>query len=197
MNELPSLKSSVSDHRAGEETVALDTEVITGPSGQKEVIEIGIVGNDGLVYWELFQPSFPPQSETCRPGLQSRQLRVARSFETAIPAIQEAVRGKRVVMYNSEGEDLFLRESLDTAADKQCAMTRFSGRGGRYSKHHQSYQWVRLNEALQIAGIPKPRGPYHRALVDAEATLLLWQWMEAQDRAICELHHPTFLSRLL
>ena len=41
MNELPSLKSSVSDHRAGEETVALDTEVITGPSGQKEVIEIG------------------------------------------------------------------------------------------------------------------------------------------------------------
>ena len=197
MNELSSGKVFGSAAGTKAPLVSLDIEVVKGPCGEPEIVEVGIVDhNHNVVLHSLCQPSFAIASDECRPGLPARQLRVAQSFETAIPSIQEAVKGTTVVMYNSLFDGRFLGDSLDTAADIHCAMTRFAGRGGRYSKRHRSYQWVRLDEALQIAGIPKPRGNYHRALVDAEATLLLWQWMEATDRTICETHHPAFLGRL-
>ena len=177
--------------------LAMDLENIEDPNGQDQIVELAVVNENGCVEAHLFfKPEGACLPQQVRPGLPSHLLQHCRTFSESKPLIQELVRRRDLVFYNAQRDLQLLGDSVNTAASFNCAMQRAAPIGGKWSPKHHSYQWLKLSRALEIAGLPKPKGQFHRAIPDAQACMSLWLWLEERDRKVCGDHHPEFLARL-
>ena len=117
-----------------------------------------------------------------RPSLPQNFLSICPDWlADGAPVIEQLVNNKHVVFYNSANDLPFFPNGLKGAASISCAMKRVAHHGGRWSKSHQNYSYINLEEARLLAGLPKPSGLRHRAGYDAICTAQIWQWCCRKD----------------
>jgi DNA polymerase III epsilon subunit-like protein len=159
------------------ETVYLDTETTGLKPGYDEILEIAIVDDAGEA---LINTLVKPEKRVRWPsaqkvhGIKPTQVAPFRKLKTILPQIEDAVRGKRLVIYNADYDLRFFENNLNMAADHWCAMLCFSN-FRKVPSHH------------------KNGGEKHRALSDALACRAVWQWLLENDK---ESQPPSFWSMI-
>lgn len=143
--------------------VILDTET-TDLRG--EIIEIAIIDNNGQ---PLLNQRIKPLGEIAPGayavhGISLDDLQNEPLFSEVYPSIVEAVKGKRVVIYNASFDldriyfDCERHELPQIELDSICAMLWYAQWYGEWSSYHGDYRWQQLNGG-------------HSALSDCLATL--------------------------
>lgn len=185
---------------ADERTVYLDTET-TGLYEGSWIVEIAILDYQGN---ELLNTLVKPQEEIPREatwihGITDADVAEAPVFADVWPAIEKAIDGKRIVIYNAEYDTRILLYELDrlrvdaepeigprrepwcyhpaakaTARQirkrAECAMNRYAEYEGTWDDYHHDYRWLPLNGG-------------HRAAGDCRAVLDLMREMAADVQA--------------
>jgi DNA polymerase III subunit epsilon len=149
----------------------LDTET-TGDDEGAEVVEIAVVGDDGVVLLDtLVRPQSPiTASASAVHGIGEETLAGAASIAAVWPRLTQLLGGRTVVAYNVAFDRQVLQQSaarfglspLD--ADWVCLMEAYASLTGRS-------RVISLSAASRENGIVR-RGA-HRAVADARATLAL------------------------
>ena len=162
--------------------VILDTET-TGFKADDEVIELGIIGMDGQTrYSSLFKPKKTIPGEVIKiHGITNEAVADAPGFLEALPEIMEALKDKKVLVYNARFDVKMLNQtakihgapSLLSLQDTRCVMEDYAYFHGQYSDYHKSYRPVKLQTACQLHQIGTVQD--HRATGDCFMTLALIQ----------------------
>ncbi|WP_438297917.1 3'-5' exonuclease [Streptomyces sp. HUAS TT7] len=160
----------------------LDTET-TGLDSDAKVVEISITDGSGRMLLDtLVNPGVPIPDEAREiHGIADEDVCDAPRFGEILPALTEALAGRRVVIYNADYDERVLAYELDrhhrehTPATElsegkrhpaaaawmksqrwdQCAMLAYAVHVGDWSDYHGDWQWQRL-------------GGGHRALGDCQ-----------------------------
>ena len=102
------------------------------------------------------------------------------TIEELLPEINDIVRGKKVVIYNSSYDIQFFPDRLGQADEVLCAMrtyARFKEKGDR--------KWVKLSQAAEEVGHVWD-GNAHRSLPDTQACRSVWVWLLKNNREFNE-----------
>ena len=162
--------------------VFLDTET-TGTGARDEVVEIAIIDAEGKVLINtLVRPKNRkrwPDAEAIH-GIGPAQVVDAPTLDLLMPSITTAVRGKNVVIYNSDFDSKFLPEALEKAAAVHCCMLRYAKYKGDWNEYRNDYRWHKLTAATRHIGY-RFEGNAHRALADCRATRAVWQHMDTEN----------------
>ncbi|MCB1882127.1 MAG: 3'-5' exonuclease [Gammaproteobacteria bacterium] len=160
------------------DTVYLDLET-TGLGSDDEILEIGILDDGGKVLLDsLVRPvrhAAWPEAQAIN-GIAPEDVEHAPILDSIRPLIVEAVRNKRVVIYNADFDTRFLPYELRHAACVECCMLTFAGRYGEWRSERGDYQWKRLVFAAEYV-LHQWQGTKHRALHDCMATRSVWRYL--------------------
>lgn len=161
-------------------TVYLDLETTGLDPANDEILEIGVLDDDGIVLLDsLVKPSRHsawPGAERVN-GIAPAAVADAPSLATLRPCLHEAVAGARVVIYNAPFDSGFLGTELAGAGEVVCAMRAFARAYGEWSAQRRTWRWQRLGTAAAHVGYVWP-GNAHRAIHDCMATRAVWHWLE-------------------
>lgn len=159
----------------------LDTETTGVRFGFDDVIDIGIVGGDGIVLFDqLVKPAvaIPADAEAVH-GISNKAVASAPSISLIWPILSQLIDGKTLVSYNAEFDWQMLRDAgarrgLRALAPVQwdCAMEAFAAYNGQLSHHRPGFRWINLGLAARLLGLERP---VHRAVGDAMLCLELVQ----------------------
>ena len=163
------------------ETVYLDLETTGLSPKTEEVVEVAICDDRGRPLIDtLVRPARKrswPYAERVH-GISPAMVRDRPRLADILPEIHEAVRGKRLVIYNSSFDLGFFEDGLAAALEARCAMREYAawrkapgGRGG-------GYKWFKLADAARACNHVWT-GDAHRALADALACRTVWNWVRA------------------
>ena len=147
-------------------TVYLDTET-TGLEADDEIVEIAIVDdNENVLVNTLVRPvnhTEWPDAENIH-GISPRDVKNASTQAQISGEIRDAVRDRRVVIYNAKYDSQYLPE-LESAAEISCCMEQFTefNQGKRTS----------LINATEIIGYERQGS--HRALADTLSCRAVWK----------------------
>lgn len=148
----------------------LDTETL-GKEKDSEICDIGIVGIDGVVYFDqLIRPSVPIPAEASEVhGITNEMVEHAPPWNIVDTAVGELLHDKHVVIYHANYDVQIInnankRLGSDRIIAGDCAMLEFAKYMGVPGFRGQ-WKWHRLDVAAAHFNIP-PGG--HRALADAE-----------------------------
>lgn len=154
--------------------VILDTETtgLTAP----EVVSIAIVDDRGRpLLHEIVQPARPIEPEAARiNGFRAEDLAQRPAFPAIAPAVAEAVRGKRVVIYNAAYDMTVLANTHRRYGiavpefEPWCAMQWFARIYGQWDAGRAAYAWQSLAKAAEFFHV-QARGA-HDALADCLTT---------------------------
>lgn len=169
--------------------VYLDTET-TGLGDEDEICEISVIDHGGSTLLDtLVKPTFPiHESVSAIHGITNEMVSTAPSFPDILPALQEVLDNRVLVIYNQEYDIRMLKQSawahqLEFESPhflSYCAMELYAEYYGQWSNYHGSYKWQRLGDAMKQQGL-KYEGKLHRALSDTHVTRLLMIKMAGGD----------------
>lgn len=166
-------------------TVYLNTET-TGLNGGfaergDEIVEISICNDAGqAIIHSLVKPAATawPGAQAVH-GISPRDVRKATELADLLPAVLDAIRGKRVVIYNAEfHEEFFPRDTFDSC-QVECCMLKFAEVKGEWSDHFESWRLHKLAAAAKHVGHGWTSDA-DRALAGALATRSVWHWLKLQ-----------------
>ena len=159
--------------------VYLDTETTGLEAGYDEVVAIAIVDADGT---PLVDSLVRPEHRTSWPdaeavnGIGPADVAGAPTLAELAPAIEAAVGGRRVVMYNADFDLDFVGHLLAGKADWHCCMIAWAEHAEVWSHYWQDLEWHKLVEAAAAVDFAWPATP-HSALADALATRIVWLYL--------------------
>jgi DNA polymerase-3 subunit epsilon len=162
-------------------TVYLDLETTGLDPAEDEIVEIGILADNGET---LVDSLVRPQRHRSWPkaqgihGISPADVQGAPTLAELRPRIVEVVTGARVVIYNAPFDVGFLREELASAAAVVCAMRPFAKVYGEWSNYHGGWHWQKLHVAAAYVGF-RWSGSSHRAIHDCAATRAVWRYLTA------------------
>lgn len=170
--------------------VVLDTET-TGLNAADEIVDVAVISSDGSPLLNtLIKPTRRTISRVAT-GIHGITLDMVASspmFDDVYSQLLDAVRGKKVLIYNSQFDLQLMRQSLgnspryahflEAVTGVDCAMTYFSQFYGDWSDWHGSFTWKSLSTACRYFGLPVPN---HRALGDCLATLAVVKAMATHE----------------
>lgn len=164
-------------------TVYLDTETTGLSASGDEIVEISICNDMGqVIINSLVRPTRHtewPEAQEIH-GISPDDVQNAPSLGELMPAVLDAIKGKRVVIYNSEFHYEFLPKStFNSSAELRCCMFRFAEVRGEWSDYFCDWRWQTLTAAAEHVGHTWS-GNRHRAMPDVLATRSVWQWMQAR-----------------
>ena len=162
----------------------LDTET-TGLGKQDEIVQIGIVDQDGkTAIDELIKPTIPiPFGASKVHGIYDRDVEQASNFSAIYTALSKLLAGQMVIAYNMTFDRRMMRQSGDKYAlpeirmnwnhdmSQHCAMRQYAQYRGQRRKGWHGYKWHRLGNAVAEEGLEVVDA--HNALGDARMTLAL------------------------
>lgn len=160
--------------------VIVDTET-TGLDGVAEVVQIGVIDQDGAVLLDtLVRPTRPiPEGATRIHGITNAMVAAAPTFAEILPQLQGVLRDRTVVIFNAAYDRRMFDQSamrngigvlaLDCGATYHCAMKQYSDFVGERTSKGSGYKRQSL-----------PNGD-HSAIGDCRATLALIQQMAADE----------------
>ena len=159
--------------------VYLDTET-TGLSASRgdKIVEISIIDDEGRVLIDtLVNPerSIPYGAKSVH-GINDLMVASSPILEEILPDIDNAIRGKEVIIYNSNYDIQFFPDRLRKASRVTCAMKAYSNSIG-------SRRWIKLVDAAQHVG-HMWQGEARRALADTQACRSVWHWLLQRDENI-------------
>lgn len=159
-------------------TVYLDIETTGLYADIDEVLEVGILSDDGSVILDsLVRPQLIeewPDAQRIH-GISPADVAHAPTLAELSPRIISAVAGARVVIYNADFDARFLFSELAHAKSIACAMKAFAEVYGDWSEYHGDYTWKSLSTAAQYIGCSYDKA--HRALDDCRATRAVWRYL--------------------
>lgn len=168
-------------------TIFLDLETTGLDPATDEILEIGILDDDGEI---LLDSLVRPERHTSWPeaerinGIGPADVADAPPLAVLRPRLIEAVAGTRVVIYNASFDTGFLgADLLSSTAEVLCAMRAFARVFGAWDDRHGTWRWQRLVKAAAHVGYEWP-GNAHRAIHDCMATRAVWHWTNAQTSPI-------------
>jgi DNA polymerase III epsilon subunit-like protein len=156
------------------ETVYLDTET-TGLFGDVRIVDVAIVDHAANVLVDtLVNPGIPIPVETSRiHGIYDADVAGKPTIDAIMPLINDAIRGRKVVIYNASYDQNLFPCRLGAATSVHCALRRFKQLPIALGKGNGN-----LRKAAEWAGHAWT-GAQHRALADALAARTVWQRLEA------------------
>ncbi len=160
------------------DTVYLDLET-TGLDSDDEILEIGILDDSGEV---LLDSLVRPVRHTAWPeaqainGIAPEDVEHALLLDDIRSQIIEAVRYKRVVIYNADFDTQFLPDELQHAVCIECCMWTFAGYYGEWRADRGNYRWKKLIFAADYVR-HQWQGTKHRAIHDCMATRAVWRYL--------------------
>jgi len=167
-------------------TVYLDLETTGLDPAEDEIVEIGILADNGEA---LIDSLVKPQRHRSWPqaqrihGISPADVRGAPILDELRPRIVEAVTGALVVIYNAPFDAGFLRPELEASAEIHCAMRGFAEAYGVWSSVYGEWRWQRLHVAAAYVGF-RWNGSSHRAIHDCAATRSVWRYLtDSVERA--------------
>lgn len=185
-----------------QEPLFLDTET-TGLRG--EVCELAVIDLQGQVLInQLIRPTKPiPQDVTEIHGITNEMVAESPTFRDLLPALDQLLRGRTVLVYNVEFDEGILWNSLTAheipllhgeqpfepwwahetdpgrKGNWHCVMELYAAFYGDWNNYHGNYRWQRLSHAAWQCGIQLPN-QIHRAHADAEITRQILLHMAGQ-----------------
>jgi DNA polymerase-3 subunit epsilon len=125
-------------------------------------LEIGIVDADDRVLFESFvrpitNTEWPAAQELH--GISPADVAAAPTLAELIPRLLEALRGKRVVIYNADFELAFLPCIRSAAAEVQCCMQAFAVCFGDWDEYHGAYRVEILAGGGRVRRVSERTGP--------------------------------------
>ncbi len=168
------------DEEREEEFVYLDTETTGVPAWEHKIVEISIIDDEGNILLDtLVNPEREiPEEATNIHGITNEMVKSYGTIEEFIPKINNLIRGKKLVIYNSKYDTGFFPDKLGQAATICCALR-------AYQSHMKIGKGSSLSNAVNHIGY-KWEGKAHRALADTRACRSVWRWLLEQDP---ELEH--------
>lgn len=162
----------------------LDTET-TGTGPNAEVIEIGVIDNQGQVlYSSLARPRGKIEPQALRVhNIPPALVAQAPEWTEIWPDLRLVLDGRLVGTYNSEFDLRLIKQSLQRAWlrwDLQdgnffCLMKLYAQFAGQWDNKRNGYRWHTLDAAGKQAGIPLSNT--HRAVDDARLARALLRYM--------------------
>jgi len=161
--------------------VYLDTE--TTSSGQyAEIVEIGIVDDDGQVLFEsLVKPIGRVMDDARRVhGITDEMLVTAPRWMHVWPKVETVLAGRPVGIYNAEFDVRMLQQthtkyrmrwSPPEGTSFFCVMKLYAEFYGEWNPNTRDFKWQSLENAGRQCGIPLPNA--HRTIADALLTRAL------------------------
>ncbi len=160
-------------------TVYLDVET-TGLSPSDEIIEIGILSEDGRV---LLDTRVRPVNHTVWQeaqeinGISPEDVIKSPIFEEIRTQVIESIANKKVVIYNADFDSMFLQKELKHAKRVECCMDAFAPVYGDWHDYFCSYTWKSLATAARYVYYSW-EGAKHSAIADCKATRAVWRYLE-------------------
>lgn len=171
--------------------VIFDTET-TGFGDDDEIIQIGIIDQDGKTVFESLIRSNKPISNSQYHGITDAMVKDAPLFSGVYREIKDALEGKVVVAYNFEYDNRMLQQVIAsygpeyamhpiTFGEQHCAMNWYAQYNGEWNDYN--YRWKKLREALATFGLKHTDfgTQEHDACTDARATLAVIRKMAETD----------------
>lgn len=150
-----------------------------GECGTRRWMELAIIDGDGSsVFHSYFNPGVPVDNRFERKGLTDDILMRAPTFDSQWLLIREIMKCKHVVGWWMDMERSFFPEQLDFCKRLHCAQARFSPLVGDYNMHYANYKNIGMWDAFEMLDLEEPPGHRHRAMTDALAMRLIWNWLE-------------------
>lgn len=150
----------------------LDTET-TGlsPRMGASIVEVAIVNEGGHpLINTLVNPLKPiPWQATKVHGITDAMVANQPTLLELMPHIDKVVKGQQIVIYNAAFDVPFFPNALIGAGRIDCAMN-------FYAKNFGSGRKAKLSDVADKAGYVW-KSTAHRALADADACRVVWQWM--------------------
>jgi DNA polymerase III epsilon subunit-like protein len=156
--------------------VYLDTET-TGSGPKDEIIEIGIVDDDGQTLFEsLVKPiGKVPADATRVHGIRDEMLAAAPRWMHVWPKVEAILMGRQVAIYNAEFDLRLMQQThalykirWQFPGEAFCVMKLYAKFYGEYNPRTMDYKWQSLANAGQQCGIALPNA--HRATADVLLT---------------------------
>ena len=155
--------------------VYLDTET-TGTGPTDEVIEIGIVDEDGKVLFEsLVRPVAKVTPDARRMhGISDEMLGTAPRWMVVWPKVEAVLAGRTVCIYNADFDLRMLQQthakykmrwSLPEGTAFFCVMKLYAQYYGEWNARTGGYRWQSLENAGRQCNIPLPNA--HRTIADS------------------------------
>ena len=162
----------------------LDTET-TGIGPAAEVIEVGVVDNQGQVlYSSLVRPRGVIEPEALRVhNIQPEVVATAPGWQHVWPELRTVLAGSLVGAYNSDFDLRLIKQSLQRAwlrwdlpySSFFCIMKLYARFAADWNPERRSYRWHSLDAAGKQAGLALLNT--HRAVDDARLARALLQYM--------------------
>jgi len=156
--------------------VYLDTET-TGSGPNDEIIEIGIVDDEGnIVFESLVKPVGKIGDEARRVhGIQDEMLANAPRWMHVWPKVEAVLAGKAVGIYNADFDIRLMQQTharykmrWGFPGEAFCVMKLYARFYGEYNPRTMDYRWQSLENAGRQCGINLPNA--HRGVADTLLT---------------------------
>jgi DNA polymerase-3 subunit epsilon len=166
--------------------VYLDTET-TGSGPIDEIIEIGIVDDEGKVLFESFvKPMGSVSAEARRVhGITDDMLASAPRWLHVWPKVEAAVAGKAVGIYNADFDLRLLQQThakykmrWSFPGQAFCVMKLYARFHGEWNSRTMDFKWQSLTAAGQQCRIPLPNA--HRTIADTLLTRAILRYMAGE-----------------
>ena len=177
-----SIVEKVSTEQKEREFVYLDTETTGLSPFTDKIVEVSIIDDDGNVLLDtLVNPEreIPKQASDVH-GITDDMVKSHPTIAELIPSINEAIRGKKLVIYNYDYDTAFFPDKLGQASEICCALR-------AYQSHMKIGKGSKLSDAANHIGY-KWDGDAHRALADTRGCRSVWRWLLEQDPEIEHTH---------
>lgn len=165
------------------EVVYLDTETTGLKAPPKdEIVEIAIIDDAGKILLNsLVKPTYRKRWNDAQDihGITPKMVADAPTLEELAPQIEEAIRGKHLVIYNAKYDMKYLEPMINAAEHISCCMLCYGRYIGEWNDRHNHYKWHKLTAAAKKAGHVW-EGDAHRALADTQATRTVWHWLKSK-----------------
>jgi DNA polymerase III epsilon subunit-like protein len=152
------------------ETVFIDTETTGLNPGYDEVLQIGVVSDDGRVLMDtLIRPTKRTQWHEAQEihGIAPTDVVNAPTLAEVLPQLADILRGAKVVIYNAAFDTGFLPIVRQVAAEVHCCMLAFADHYGEWNDYYGDSRWQRLTVAADY--VMHDLVDAHNAVADCQA----------------------------
>lgn len=178
--------------------VFLDTETTGLYSGRDEVLQIGVVDDDGAVLMNtLVRPIHATAWQDAQDihGIAPEHVADAPTLDDVLPRLADILHGQVVVIYNAAFDCGFLPVVYEVAQAVDCCMLMFAAPYGEWNDYYDNYRWQRLGLAARY--VLHDLSHAHDAVADALACRAVYRYLTdpAEHARIDAVHEQRRIER--